>query len=414
MDKVGGLWQQYKGALSAYLATPSDATLRQVHALSPKVLGEMNAAVTMLEKEANAAVQGQQTRALVMTGGILLLVVLGRMFGMTYLMFQITQLKEHLGAVAKGDFSRRLEVQHADNEIGEIFTAYNEMLRQVGEVVAGVDRVTREVGAGSERAAAALQSTDTGVRRQQTDIDQVATAMNEMAATVQEVASHATRAATAAEAANGDARTGQGVVRRTVGSMEALARQVEEAAEVMGRLENDTAAVGKVLEVIKGVAEQTNLLALNAAIEAARAGEQGRGFAVVADEVRTLAQRTQKSTEEIRAIIERLQGQARAAAEAMQRSRDQAQAGVADSAEAGIALDKIVHAVTTINDMNNQIATAAEEQTQVAGEIDGRVSSIAGVAEETTHAARETVEAMHQIDGLMQELRDLVGRLRTA
>ncbi len=414
LENVAGIWQDYKKAILGYVNAADAAGLKALHEQSPVILKEMNAAVMMMEKAANASVRNQQILALAMTGGILLIVVFGRMFGMTCLMGQVEVLKQHLVKVSEGDFSQRLEVEDDHNEIGQMFAAYNRMLTQVGAIITAVETVIEEVGSGTEHVVGSLRETAGGVRQQNSDIDQVATAMNEMAATVQEVAGHAAQAASAAEQASSEAGSGREVVARTVESIDRLARHVEDAAEAMQKLQADSEQVGQVLEVINGVAEQTNLLALNAAIEAARAGEQGRGFAVVADEVRTLAQRSQHSTEEIRTIIERLQSRAREAAAVMERSQTQAREGVSQTKEAGSALKSIVDAVATITDMNTQIATAAEEQSQVAEEMDRNITRIAGVADNTSRLANDTVGEIEGISGQMQELKLLVRKFRTA
>ena len=415
LEKVGGLWNSYREGLHAYLDNPDKQGLIFLHTQSPKVLKEMHKAVNMMATEANLAVRNNQILALSMTGGILLLVIFGRIFGMTLLMQNIEKLKQNLGAVAKGDFSRSAPIEDQDkgNEIGEIFTAYNTMLEQIGGLVAGVNQAVGDVTVGAEQVSNASANTSEEMRQQHSDIDQVATAMNEMAATVKEVASNANHAAEAAKGADHEARLGQEIVTTTLASINGMAQQVEEAAGVMGQLNADTQEVGQVLEVIKGIAEQTNLLALNAAIEAARAGEQGRGFAVVADEVRTLAQRTQQSTEEIRAIIERLQAQSRKAVTSIEQSQAQTAESVEKTAEAGEALDKITTAVTTINDMNNQIATAVEEQGLVASEMDQRITSIADAANASTREAEQTATAVKEIVDQMQRLQQLAGRLTT-
>ena len=413
LQKVEGLWQQYRNAIHAYLDAPSDGGMRAIHQHSPTVLREMNAAVMMMEQEANRGVAMQQKLALIVTGGILLLVTFGRMFGMTVLMQQIDRLGKHLKAVGDGDFSKPLEIDDKDNEIGQMFVAYNDMISHMGQIVGGVSKGTAQVSHTVDHVATALEETVRGVKQQSSEIDQVATAMNEMASTVQEVAQNTSRTAEAAAKAKEEAESGQQVVGQAMRSINTLSTRINEAASVMSQLEEDSREVGSVLEVINGIAEQTNLLALNAAIEAARAGEQGRGFAVVADEVRTLAQRTQKSTEDIRQIIDRLLSQSSKAAEMMESSREQTQGTVEQTSEAGSALERIVRSVATITDMSNQIATAAEEQSHVAEEMDRSITNIALVAEQSTHTANQTMTATEEIHHHMDQLSALVSRFRT-
>ncbi|MCU7873186.1 MAG: type IV pili methyl-accepting chemotaxis transducer N-terminal domain-containing protein [Candidatus Thiodiazotropha sp. (ex Lucinoma borealis)] len=414
LNSVNGLWETYRTAINTYLDKPSVEGLQAIQNQSPTVLKEMHKGVNMMASAANESVKAQQLFTLVMAGGIVLLVWFGRLFGTAVLMKNIEQLKERLIAVAQGDFSRPLAVRFKDNEIGETFTAYNTMLIQVGEIVNGVENTSQLVQRGSEKVAKTLQDTNDGVRLQHSEIEQVATAMNQMAATVQEVARNATHAADAAEKADSDAGSGRRIVANTITSIDTMAKQLEDTSRVMGKLEKDSQEVGQVLEVITGIAEQTNLLALNAAIEAARAGEQGRGFAVVADEVRTLAKRTQQSTEEIRQIIERLQGGTSEAVQAMTSSRDLAQNSVDQSSEADQALDKIVDAVSSINEMNVQIATAAQEQSSVAEEINRSISSIAMVADKTTHAANDAVSCTTAIQTSMNQLKGLISRFKVS
>ncbi|MGM0594638.1 MAG: methyl-accepting chemotaxis protein [Pseudomonadota bacterium] len=413
LQHVEGLWREYKQSINGYLQQPQQDSLQAIQAQSPQVLKEMNRAVGMLESLAQARVDGQKRIALMMTIGILLLVTFGRMFGMTVLMGQLNRLRENLTHVGAGDFSHSLTIDNPDNEIGEIFTAYNQMVGQMDRMVGGVSRATAQVSATVDRVAQDLEETTRGVKEQSSEIDQVATAMNEMAATVQEVADNTSRTAESASSAQEEAEGGQRSVAGTTQSIDTLAKRIEQAADVMNALEQDSQEVGKVLTVISGIAEQTNLLALNAAIEAARAGEQGRGFAVVADEVRTLAQRTQTSTEEIRGIIERLQSQSSKAAQMMAESRTQAQESVDHTNESSEVLNKIVDAIATITDMSNQIATAAEQQSHVAGEMDRSITRIAGVAEGTTHTADTTMRATEEIHEHMDTLRDLISHFKT-
>jgi methyl-accepting chemotaxis protein len=243
-----------------------------------------------------------------------------------------------------------------------------------------VNAATGQVAAAAEQMSATTQETSAGIQRQRSEIELLATAMTEMSQTTQDVARNANEAADSANSAKEESSSGEKVVRQTIGAIEALASSVEETAQVIHRLESDTDNIRVVLDVIRGIAEQTNLLALNAAIEAARAGEQGRGFAVVADEVRTLATRTQDSTQEIQRIIEQLQGGAGEAVKAMEGGRSKAQKTVQEAALAGESLTRIRAAVDTITDMNHQIASAAEEQSAVADNMNQSVVTINHVA----------------------------------
>jgi methyl-accepting chemotaxis protein len=205
---------------------------------------------------------------------------------------------------------------------------------------------------------------------------------------------------------------GRNVMLHTLKTIEALAQEVENSAQVISRLSEDSTQIGSVLDVIRGIAEQTNLLALNAAIEAARAGDQGRGFAIVADEVRTLASRTQASTLEIQSMIERLQTDASNAVKAMQQGQVQAQQGLSQAAQAENALQTISQSVTRINDMNIQIATAAEEQSSMAEEINRNIVNISQSADATAEGAKQTASAGDELAKLAARLQNLVGQFK--
>ena len=254
--------------------------------------------------------------------------------------------------------------------------------------------------------------TSQDVQKQLAETDQTATAINEMSVTTQDVARNASTAAESARNADNNANEGRAIVDNTVRAINALASEVEHAAEAIQALEVESENIGQVLDVIKGIAEQTNLLALNAAIEAARAGEQGRGFAVVADEVRTLASRTQVSTTEIEDMISRLQDGAKRAVEVMAGSRSQAQSSVEDASKAGQALQSIAQAISAITDMNNMIASAAEEQTAVAEDVNRSVVSITDFTHRTAGNAAQIASASEAMSHLASDLELMVERFR--
>lgn len=290
-------------------------------------------------------------------------------------------------------------------DIASAFAGYTDKVQKiVDQITAKTDECTSGLASGGSSDNASL------FMKQKEEVDKVATAMNEMSATVHEVARNATEAAEAAQQADAETRTGKSVVSQAIEAIDLLASEVESAAQVIHKLEQDSDEIGAVLDVIRGIAEQTNLLALNAAIEAARAGEQGRGFAVVADEVRTLAQRTQQSTQEIQNMIERLQSGSQDAVKAMEQGKNRAQAGVTQAAEAGTSLETIAAAVSTISDMNTQIATAAEEQSVVAEEINLNINSISDMSDKMSasksgDANTENIKrAMSDIQALLHEL----------
>lgn len=251
-------------------------------------------------------------------------------------------------------------------------------------------------------------NTKQGTELQRHNSMHIASAITEMAATIQSVAKSSTDAAAAAQQADELVGTGSLVVKQTISALDQLANSVDQASNVIQKLEEHTGKIGVVLEVIKGIADQTNLLALNAAIEAARAGEQGRGFAVVADEVRTLASRTQKSTEDIQDMIQDLQAQAKNAVNVMKHGRDQAHLGVEQASRTNSAFDSIAQSVVVINDMNSLIATAGTEQSQVIDEIQSNVNRIAMIAGETSQGVAEIDSLCRELVGMSEQLKSLV------
>ncbi|AOU98465.1 hypothetical protein BI364_11315 [Acidihalobacter yilgarnensis] len=314
-------------------------------------------------------------------------------------------------AEGEGDLTRRMP-DHGRDELDHLGRSFNRFVERIQQVVMQVSGSTAQLAAAAEELSATSEESSEQVRRQQSETDQVATAMHEMSTTVQEVARNASDAAQAAQHADGEARQGRQVVGEAVKAIDTLASEVERVAQAIQKLEGDSAQIGRVLEVISGISEQTNLLALNAAIEAARAGEQGRGFAVVADEVRTLAKRTQDSTEEIRGMIEQLQNGAKAAVSAMDTGRERASKSVEKAREADGSLRTITEAVTRINDMNALIASAAEEQSSVAEEINRNISNISQVTEQTLTGSQQTASASEELARLSAGLQALVSQFK--
>ncbi len=298
------------------------------------------------------------------------------------------------------------------HEAGRLQLAITMLQARLRTAMGRITYPATHLAAAAEQLAAVTEQTNQGIRQQQSETDQVATAMNEMSATVQEVARNAEQAAHAAQQADEAAHSGKQVVMQGIAAIDTLAREVEQAAQVIQKLETESAGIGAVVDVIRGIAEQTNLLALNAAIEAARAGEQGRGFAVVADEVRTLASRTQQSTKEIQQMIQRLQTGASEAVQVMMQSRSQAQSSVQQAARTGESLEAITRAVENITGMNTQIASAAEEQSAVAEEINRNIVNISQVGNQTAAAAQQTAAASDELARLAAQLQSLVRQFR--
>jgi methyl-accepting chemotaxis protein len=309
------------------------------------------------------------------------------------------------------DLSRSIKVE-AEDEVGAMGHAFNRMIQKFRHSLQTVASSTDQLTEVSDRVANVAEETLKAVMEQRSETDMVASAMNEMSSTVQEVARNASNTAAASRGADDESKNGALVATEALAGIDALIREVENASAVIAKVENDSTAIGMVLDVIKGIAEQTNLLALNAAIEAARAGEQGRGFAVVADEVRTLASRTRQSTDEIQSMIKRLQGGAHDAVQAMEAARSRAQAGSDQVEKAAENLATIAGEVSTINDMNTQIATAAEEQSAVAEEVNRNITNISHIADKTSEGAKHTAQISEELVRLAAELQRQVSRFK--
>ncbi|VXB94593.1 Chemotaxis protein [Pseudomonas sp. 8AS] len=310
-----------------------------------------------------------------------------------------------------GDLRVRLDVLSRD-ELGKLSHAFNRFLDKLQPLIKEVGRVTGEVADSAQTLAGMAAANDRLISSEHAAVDQVSTAATEMSSAVHEVARNAQQAADAARSAETQSREGAQVVGATIQAIRQLAHEVESASSTIQTLEQETANIGAVLAVIKGIAEQTNLLALNAAIEAARAGEQGRGFAVVADEVRALAARTQDSTKDIQQMIERLQIGVQNAVKAMHTGSEKARDSVERAAGVDGALSATGDSVARINDMAAQIATACEEQSSVTEEIARNISDIRDLSNEAALTSEQSTQASARLSELSSGLAQLVGRFR--
>jgi len=322
----------------------------------------------------------------------------------------IRQLIEYVAQLSQGRFAARVDSRRED-ELGRLARAANTLRDFLADTVGRLKDNAQELEGASGQLRSIAGDMARGTHDQFQRTDQVATAMHEMSATAQEVARHAAEAARAADDADHSAQAGEQVMQQTIDIIGVVNREIAGTAAVIRDLEHDSTRIGKVLEVIRGIAEQTNLLALNAAIEAARAGEAGRGFAVVADEVRSLAQRTAASIAEIHQIIEAVQSGAVEAVKAIESGQQRSEEGAEQVQQAGQMLQRITQAVEAIRDMNRQIATAAEEQTSVAEDISRNLIEITRIATANQESVQHTEQAGQRLHGLSGQLGEVTSRL---
>jgi methyl-accepting chemotaxis protein len=410
----------YRAGHDAYIAAGYDpfAGDAAVKGIDRATSDQLSALVAELRESAlrssdeisSAADRAIATGALIMLAAGALIALISLWLVNRNLIDPIRQLIDHIAKLSQGNFSERVDTSRAD-ELGRLAVAANILRDFLADTFTRLQRSTSDLDSASGELNAIAMLMGQGAREQFSRTDQVATAMNEMSATSQEVARHAADAARAADAADRSAQQGESMMRSTIRTITQMRGEISNTAEVIRRLEADSGRIGKVLEVIRGIADQTNLLALNAAIEAARAGDAGRGFAVVADEVRTLARRTADSIAEIHQIIDTVQTGAVDAVRAIEGGQSRSDEGVEQVTEAGSMLQRITQEVEAIRDMNRQIATAAEEQTSVAEDISRNLTEITAIATTNQENVERTEKASQNLHGLSAQLSEVTHRL---
>ncbi|UTL89803.1 methyl-accepting chemotaxis protein [Pseudomonas fluorescens] len=413
LGEVAGHIASFSDKLNEYtdLLGKEQGIKAQLQARAEQVTGRVDQAYAV-DQQAMQAELARNRLAIALATGLALLV--GVLAAWLITRAVVGPLKRVIGRaqrIAAGELSLDSEAPRSD-EVGQLMQAMQQMAAGLSGVVSGLQQGIEQLAGSAQALSAVTEQTNREVGSQKEETEQVATAMQQMTATVHDVARNAEEAAQAAQAADDKVDAGQRVVRESMQRIEQLATAADTASAGIDSLSAEIHTIGDVLEVIKSVAEQTNLLALNAAIEAARAGEQGRGFAVVADEVRALARRTRQSTEEIERLVASLRGNAQQSVAQIRGSTELVRLAVADALQTESALGSIAAAVSLIQQMNQQIAAAAEQQSSVAEEISRSVTQIRGSADQAALAMQDNARSSIELAQLGNDLKGMVGHFR--
>ena len=411
----------YRAGFKAFVdagfdSAAGDKAVKGIDRAPTKLLEKAAASIALAAQTATDAALEQAALASKAAVGVTVVMLLVGVFALVFFLqrFVLQPMRvvvSSLDRLSEGDFTVEIDLKRKD-ELGSLAQSARHIRDDLGELLGSIGTMARELDQAGTGLAGLSEQNRLQLDSQQDGTSQVATATEELAATAKEVADSAAGAAAAATTAEHSTSSGMQVVQQAIESINLLETDVTKVNQVLQDLEGHSGAIGNVLDVIRGIAEQTNLLALNAAIEAARAGEQGRGFAVVADEVRSLAQRTQESTQEIQLTIEQLQEGAEAAVQAMEHGQGRVGDGVARTQEVGQSLQEIATSVATIVDMNTQIATAAEQQGIVAGDVSRNVNAVDVSSQELVASAGSVAETSRSIAELSTRLAEASARFR--
>jgi len=379
--------------------------------------GQVDAFLEQTVAQADLELKKQQELSLVSLITVIVgasVIVVGILFVyliMSKALSQLPRVNAMLEGIATGDLTAEINTNRKD-EIGDLIRGIGDMQAKLKSMIGQITQTTDSLSDVTEKMNAIAEHSDAAFEQQQDEISQIVVAVSEMSSASREVSQNITQSATATSDVRDENIKCENTVKDAIGTLHTLSAKLDEATNTMNEVAQNSDDVSTVLDVINGIAEQTNLLALNAAIEAARAGEQGRGFAVVADEVRSLATRTQESTEQIKEMIDRLQAGTRSGVDVMQQSQEFAQQAVDRSTEAGDSLTDISRNISLINDKNLQIASAAEEQSCVSEEVNTKMSGVSEAASENAASVKRSVESTHDVSLAANQLHELVAQFK--